>query len=148
MPTFSKWFLSFIFPYKNIVFISLLHHTCHIPCLSHSPWFDQHILARLKKSWQFEGRKTYLPKSALFKHLACPWITTRVSITSVYHILTVLAMIPRRTATHVLTFRQRFTLATIGTRKRKTGIALRHDLVTDTTLKKTQTLLHSNNQRN
>ena len=35
---FSWWYLSFRFPQQTLVCISLLHHTCHIPCPSHRPW--------------------------------------------------------------------------------------------------------------
>jgi len=40
MPSSSKWSLPFMFSNQNIVCISHFFHACHIPCLSHVPWFD------------------------------------------------------------------------------------------------------------
>jgi hypothetical protein len=75
---------------------------------------------------------TCVPKATFFKNLACPCITTRVAITSIDHILTMLAMVSWCTATHILTFWQGFTLTTVGTRKCKAGITLGQDLIADT----------------
>lgn len=46
----SKWRLSFRFPYKNSVCISLLFCACYVPHPSHPAWFDYHsdICQRLK----------------------------------------------------------------------------------------------------
>jgi hypothetical protein len=87
------------------------------------------------------GHTTCLPKSTLFKNLARPCITTRIAITGINHILTVLAVVSWSTATHILTFWQWFTLTTIGTWKCKAGITLGQDLIADTAWNPTWVLL-------
>lgn len=79
---------------------------------------------------------THLPKTPFFEHLARSCIATGVAITSVYHVLTVLAVVPGRAATHVLTFRQRLTLTAVSTRECKAGVTLGQDLVADATWKR------------
>ena len=39
-PKSFRWSLSLRFPYQNPVNISLIHHTCHMPSLSHTHIFD------------------------------------------------------------------------------------------------------------
>jgi hypothetical protein len=40
MPRSSKWSLTFRFPHRNLAWICLLPHTCHIPRSFYPLWFD------------------------------------------------------------------------------------------------------------
>ena len=50
MPVSCQWFLSLTFPHQNRVCTSPFPHTCYMPRVSHSPWYDHdhdHVISSI-----------------------------------------------------------------------------------------------------